>query len=122
MTEYELAEISLALWGNVISIFAIFITTLSGYLIISYVSGKAMAASQVLIINILYIGLSVTLLLGMLSFITAATEFDKIAFEMTTQREDSPRPYLAYILIAIVGLCHLASLKFMWDVRREGDH
>ena len=117
MSEAELMEISNAMWSNAISIIAIFITILSGYLIISYVAGKNMEKKQVQIITALYVGLSVFMLLGFISFSINAGAFDQLAFEMSTQRETAPRSYLAYIIAAFLVFCHLGSLKFMWDVR-----
>jgi hypothetical protein len=119
VSESELMEIGQALWGNSISVIAIYLTVLSGYLIVAYTAGAAMNSSQIRIINILYIGLSIFLLFGTVAFAINASEVDSLAFAMTTQRKIVPTPYFAYVISFFLIFCHLASLKFMKDLRRE---
>lgn len=121
MTEAELLGASQAIWGNAISLLAILITVLSGFLIIAYSAGKELSKRQVRIICTLYIGLSIFLLASAVSFIGAASELDRISIAMTTQREIIPRGYLAYSVAAFMVFCHLASLFFMWDARKSND-
>lgn len=118
MSESELMEISQATWGNAISIIAIYITVLSGYLIAAYIAGAAMSSNQIRIINTLYIGLSIFLLAGSLGFALNAAELNSLAYAMTTQRKIVPTPYLAYVIVFFLAFSHLASLKFMKDIRR----
>ena len=117
MTEAEALEISSMMWSNSISLLAISITLISGYLIAAYIAGSGMTHSQAIIVNILYVGFASFLVLSMLSFMTAAGELGVIAFEMTNKRTGPPRIYLAHAVLMFVCFCVAASLKFMWDIR-----
>jgi hypothetical protein len=116
MPELELMEVSQMTWGNSISLVGLIITLISGYLIVAYIAGRDMTHSQVIIINILYVGFATFLILSMLAFSQSAGKLDTIAFEMNTQRTP-PRTGLAYSVGAFMSFCVLASLKFMWDIR-----
>ena len=117
MNEMEVLEVANIMWGNSISLIGIVITLISGYLIAAYIAGSSMTHSQAVIINILYTGFALFLILAMLAFSHSAGELDTIAFEMTTHRVSPPRTYLAYAVASFVSFCVLASLKFMWDIR-----
>jgi len=117
MSEAELLEIANIMWGNTISILGLAITLISGYLIVAYIAGANMTRSQAVIINILYIGLALFLILSMMSFSYSAGELATTAFEMSTQLTTPPRTMLAYALGTFVAFCVAASLKFMWDIR-----
>ena len=117
MAEAELLEVSSMMWGNAISLMGLIITLISGYLIAAYIAGSGMTHSQAVIINILYIGFALFLILSMLAFGRSAGEMDTLAFEMTTQRTSPPTTYLAYSVAGFVSFCVFASLKFMRDIR-----
>jgi hypothetical protein len=51
----ELVQATQAAWSNVISIGALIITIISGYLVVAYVAGRDMTRSQVVIVNSLYV-------------------------------------------------------------------
>ena len=117
MVEAELLEISNMAWGNSIALVGLVITLISGYLIAAYIAGANMTHSQSVIINILYVGFAVFLILSFFAFAQSALEMDAIAYEMSTQRSIGPRGELAYAVGIFMGFCVLASLKFMWDIR-----
>ena len=117
MSEAELLEISNIMWSNAISLLGLAITLISGYLIVAYIAGANMTRAQTIIINILYIGFMLFLIMTMLSFSYSAGELATVAFEMSTQLTTPPRTILAYTIGAFVTFCAAASLKFMWDIR-----
>lgn len=121
MTESELMEVAQVVWANAISLGALFITILSGYLIVAYVVGAAMSPNQLRIVNVLYVGLNVFLIGSFLGFAVNASELESLAFDMTTQREVVPLPYFSYGISGLFLFCHFASLKFMADIRRDGN-
>ena len=98
MTESELLEHGAAFWSNAIAITAILITLLSGYMIAAYAVGKDMTRSQLIIVNTLYLGICTLLLFAMLVTGQIASEMEKIAFEITTQRQSSPGGNFLYVL------------------------
>ena len=119
MTELEWMEVGQALWGNALSGMAIYITVLSGYLIIAYVAGSEMKVGQLCVVNFIYIGFSLFLILGFYAFAVNASEADLIAYSMTTQRQIPPTGFLGYVVGGFMVLCLGGSLKFMWDIRRD---
>jgi hypothetical protein len=62
---------------------------------------------------------SLFLLAGGVAFALNASEFDSLAFAMSTQRKVVPTPYFAYVTAIFLAFCNLASLKFMKDVRQD---
>ena len=117
MTEAELIDAAQATWGNVISIIAILISLLSGYIVLAYVAAEKMTVAQVTIVNTLYI-LIYTLFLGSnYTLTTRATEMAELSIQKSTERVMGPTPELPILLVIVFGFCLLASLKFMWDVR-----
>lgn len=117
MTEAELIDAAQATWGNVISIIAILISLLSGYIVLAYVAAEKMTVAQVTIVNTLYI-LIYTLILGSnYTLTTRATEMAELSIQKSTERVLGPTPELPILLVIVFGFCVLASLKFMWDVR-----
>lgn len=117
MTEAELLEIAQAIWGNVIALIALYLTILSGYLIVAYSVAADMTRSQVLIVNSLYLLVVIFLLLSIYTLSLRGNELAMLSIEMSTQRQLGPKVYLPLGVSATFVICTLASLKFMWDVR-----
>ena len=119
MTEAELVSAAQALWSNVIGLMAILLSVLSAYLVVAYLAGSKLTRSQVVIVNALYILVSVFLVWAMFVLSQRALEVATLAINISTQRELAPTPNVALALVALFGVCSLASLKFMWDVRHQ---
>ena len=117
MTESELLEHSAAFWGNTIAMTAILITLLSGYIITAYAVGKDLTRSQIIIVNTLYLGICTLMMFAMLVTGQTASEMEKIAFEITSQRKSSPGGNILYVLFGFWSFCICLSVKFMWDIR-----
>ena len=119
MTEAEAWEVAHIIWGNAVSIMAIYVSILTGYLVVAYTAGKTMTKTQITIVNMLYIGLSVSLLLSFLAFTFNASKMEHLALAMATQSEIIPRPSFAYAVAGFLSFCLVATLKFMWDERAK---
>jgi ABC-type tungstate transport system substrate-binding protein len=117
MTEAELIQTAQATWDNVISLIAIFISMLSGYLIVAYLAGASMTRSQVVIVNTLYSLMTIFILWCVYTLVMRGNEMASIAIEMSTQRVLAPKGELGLAIAGLCGFCSIASLKFMWDVR-----
>lgn len=117
MTEAELVSAAQALWANVIALMAILLSVVSAYLIVAYLAGSKLTQSQAIIVNTLFVLVSVFLVWGMFTLAERALEHATLAIDMSTQRELGPTPNVARAIVAMFGVCSLASLKFMWDVR-----
>ena len=117
MPEAEMIQATQATWGNTISLVAIVITLMSGYLVAAYLVGSQLSRPQVVIVNTLYLLLSTFLLMSIYNLSIRATEMAAIAIEMSDKRILTPQLWLPMGMISIFSFCLVASLKFMWDVR-----
>lgn len=117
MPEAEMIQAAQATWGNTISLVAILITLISGYLIAAYLVGSQLGRTQVVIVNTLYVLLSTFLLMSTYNLSIRATEMAAIAIEMSDKRILTPQLWIPMGMITIFSFCLVASLKFMWDVR-----
>ena len=80
-------------------------------------AGSKMTRSQVVIVNSLYILVSLFLLWGSFVLVLRAIEMATLAIDMSNQRTLGPTPNVARAIVVIFGVCLLAGLKFMWDIR-----
>ena len=117
MTEAELVSAAQASWANVIALIAIMLSILSAYLVVAYMAGNKMTHSQAVIVSSLFVLVSIFLLWGSFVLVQRAIEMATLAIDMSTQRTLGPTPNVARAIVIIFGICSLASLKFMWDVR-----
>ena len=117
MTEAELVSAAQAVWANVIALIAIMLSILSAYLVVAYMAGNKMTHSQVVIVNSLFVLVSIFLLWGAFTLVQRAIEMATLAIDMSNQRTLGPTPAVARAIVVIFGVCPLASLKFLWDVR-----
>ncbi len=104
-------------WSNAISIGAIIMTLMSGYLVVAYVAAVNMTSAQVTIVNVLYSGLMLFDIASFESFVSKAGYWSARAYATRTVEAEAPDTYLAYVVTGFLLFCFLASLKFMWDVR-----
>ena len=118
MTEAELFEAGQFAFSNCLTAFGIFVSLLSGYLVMIYVIGEKMSRSQIVIINLLYSIISMTIIAGFISFAIIGHETSQLAINMSKQRSAGPLPFVAEVAAVTLLLCYIASLKFTWDVRR----
>ena len=111
MTEYETAELTFSLIGYGMTAMALYFTVVSGYLIGAYMVGAQLSRSQVWIVTSLFVVFAFSLVFGTFSFFAAASS--------TGERSLGS---IEYWLAPILGLAEIAgivaSLKFMFDIRR----
>ena len=114
-----LLEVSFVTWGNVISLLALLITIISGYLVVAYIAGAKMTRAQVTLVNVLYVLMSAFLIWACREMALRAAVFEDTAYAMATGQvsELYARGDVAVAIIYAFSLALLASFKFMWDVR-----
>ena len=112
MTEYETAELTFSLIGYGMTAMALYFTVVSGYLIGAYMVGAELSRSQVWIVTSLFVVFALSLVFGTFSFFAAASSYG-----------ERPTDSVEYWLAPIIGLAEIAgiaaSLKFMFDIRRD---
>ncbi|MEP1469335.1 MAG: hypothetical protein ABJK25_00020 [Halieaceae bacterium] len=121
MTEGEAIQAAQATWANVITMSTVEITLLSGYIIVAYLAGKELERSQVVIVNTLYLLLSLFVLSGIYTLARRATELAELSIDLSEYRELGPQIWLPYGVVVIFVFCIAASMKFMWDIRHRKD-
>ena len=117
MTDAELWELIIMSLGNAASIFAVYLSVTSGYLIVAYLVGNNLTRMQNTLITGLYIIFAVLIAVGLVA------NFDRAAYllEFTEETYRSPLssglPAVAIIAGPILLIGVAACVKFMWDVR-----
>ena len=117
MTEAELLESAGVAWSNFITSFSLAITIISGYLIVAYTVGSSLTRSQIILVNALFLGTMVSIVLGLNGFGASAADFESVAWAMTSQRAFEPTPWARWGVILFVVLIVFGALQFMKDVR-----
>ena len=117
MTEAELVEAAGNNWSSVISLLTLFISVMSGYLVVAYLVGKELKTEQVLLVNSLYGAFISFCLFAVHQMSSAAVEHGLLAIELSTQRTVAPQKWIPFAFVAIMAPMILASFKFMWDIR-----
>ncbi len=120
MTEYEIRDLTLNYISAVNDQAAMYFTLVSAYLITSYLVGTKLTTRQVSIINTLY----VLWVLGTINTVyTMFTDLSEMWVQLETAhnieldfKNRSSASGLGFLFIQVAGL--LASLYFMWHVRR----
>jgi len=117
LTEYELVDLAVSMQETVTPPISVFITILSGYLVVAWLIGAKLTRTQVGLINALFIGFQVMLVLswgGRWEFYfrlaNALHSFDPDFYAVTHPA-----------IVSVFGILMVASivgcLKFMWDIR-----
>ena len=104
-------------WSNAIALSAIVMSLYSGYLVVAYTAAKNMTVPQVIIVNLLYAGLTLFTIASFTKFVYNAGYWGYLAVTQHTGQATEPSMMLAYVIVGFQCFCFLASLKFMWDVR-----
>ena len=112
-------EVSFETWGNVLTCISLLITLVSGYLVVAFTVGNRLTRQQVIIVNSIYLLMSIFVLWGTVAMVGKAHGFEVIAYSMAGAAFDEfvPRGDIANSIAIIFGFAIVASLKFMWDIR-----
>lgn len=112
MSEYETAGLTFSLIGYGMTAMALYFTVVSGYLIGAYMVGAQLSRSQAWIVTSLFMVFALSLVFGTFSFFAAASSIGERSLSS-----------IEYWLAPIIGLAEVAgivaSLKFMFDIRRQ---
>ena len=119
LTEFELADLYVGAQGNATSITALFVTIMSGYLIVAWLVGEKLTRAQVIFINALFILFQFNLILAWSATwekaIKVATELNSIdpTFYSSGLGSSAGLIVFAVTMIASIPGC----IKFMWNIR-----
>ena len=118
MTEYELYDLINGMTSNVIQGQAVYLTTLSAYLIVAYSVGSKLTSYQVSFVNCVYAFFCVIGIYAQLhnfeSLYSWGAQIMEIQGKTSTLAGEASR----WVFVPIRTLMFLGSLIFMWQVRR----
>jgi hypothetical protein len=117
MSEAELWELILISQGNMGAKLAVYISVVSGYLIVAYLIGQKLNTVQCATVTILFAVTGLMLTTASYAFLSRGAFL--MQFTDTTYRSPASAviPFAPAILSLILILGLGASLKFMWDIR-----
>ena len=117
MNEFDVMELILLHAENVISSFTVFLSLLFSYMTVAYLAGKKLSTVQMAIISLIYSAASIS---WILSALTNAYSFESVVAEYPEYIRTSLWE-LPWSILVIIVTCSatVASLYFMYDVRRE---
>lgn len=117
MSELELVEAANSSWALVISAIGLYMTVTSAYLIVAFMAGVRLTASQAGIISALYIAMASALLTALYAWVARSVYYSEklAAIEPKASGSIIYEVPTVTTVMCIAGV--LASLKFMWDIR-----
>lgn len=95
----------------------LYVSILSGYLVVIYMAGKELSRFQVLLISFLFVIFSLFMVFGTLAWFGAATSY-AITYGGDYGFEPVPLAY-GYVISIAEFLGILGSLYFAFDIRRQ---
>jgi hypothetical protein len=120
MTEAEIIEVVTSNWANAISAFTVFVTFTFAYLVTAHMAGSVLSKPQAVLASVLYLVASTS---AMLSLVGSHQVMRAAMYSSPTVIDDllfaDPNFWTPYMVPTML-LSQLASLYFMFDVRRKG--
>ncbi|MEP4484986.1 MAG: hypothetical protein ABJ013_05115 [Halioglobus sp.] len=112
-------EVAFVTWANVITLLALLITIISGYMVVAYVAAEKMTVAQVVIVNFIYLIMTFFVGLACVEMSKRAALFEAAGYEIAVDQFVflPPRFDIAMGILGAMGICVIATLKFMWDIR-----
>ena len=118
MTEYELADLIATQTGNGTSVLALFLTVVSGYLIVSWLVGHRLSPPQAALINTLFVVFAGLCIFAWFTHFMSALSYQNELTVLNPQRISPLQTEKIVIGTAVLlVIVMIACLKFMWDVR-----
>ena len=117
MTEHEAVELSQIFFANLISVYAVFLTIITGYLVIAYIVGSSLKLGQVSIINGIFLSGTVWTTWAGFAYLMSGSYYAVVGGSMNPERVVYAGPLTGYISLIINTCIIIACFKFMWDVR-----
>ena len=122
MTATDWMEVASGALSNSLAAFAITVTVASGYLVLAYMVGKKLAASQIWIVNILFVLVMATVAFADFASLSTAVKARQEASALLPHWQDlagSTDMTVLYVSEVTNVLILAGCLKFMWDIRRD---
>lgn len=121
MTEPDVIEAMTSFQEISLSATALYMTILSGYLIVAYVAGKDLTKPQLIIVNGLFLVSSAMVSFGSVIYtqLTASYAFQLEQLITGVCAAEMGAPILPTIWACVLALGILSAFYFMWSVRKS---
>ncbi len=121
MTEYEIYDLILTQQAGVNAALAIYLSLVSAYLVIAFFAGKQLNRSQALTVSTLFV-VAAFMFVGVMY--VRSREIFRLSAQLETISDGAPAAlpgFGAPVFFILLFGGVVASLKFMWDVRRRNE-
>jgi len=121
MTEYELLDLTTSTIASMYDAVALYMTIVSGYLLVAYLAGSNLTRVQTTIISTLFVFGAGLQIWGLISYQIANEEYlaaKAMISPLTPYQQTLASQDAGFIISSILGAGVFASLYFMWSVRR----
>lgn len=119
MNEAELVEAWGLFLGNSQTALGLYLSVLTGYLIIAYLVGNKLTRVQVLIVTVLYVSASAIITLWFFAWWSRALEFAMEARQLNPDRQVANSIGATWAITSMLVMATVASLYFMWSMRHS---
>jgi hypothetical protein len=117
MTELELVEAANSYLDLMLNAVSVYMTTVTGYLVVAYLAGEKLTRSQVTLVSALFLLMSVIATYGTWAWLLRGIGYAVKQVEVNSNLTIYGSPSVAWVLALLLGAGILGCLKFMWDVR-----
>ena len=117
MTEAELVDAWGLFLGNSQTALGLYLSVLTGYLIIAYLVGEKLTRTQVVIVTVLYVCANTIISLWFFAWWSRALEFAMEAKQLNPNRQVANSVGATWSITVMLFMAIVASLYFMWSIR-----
>ena len=121
MTEYEILELTYSIIDSMATVFTVYLTILTGYLIVAYLIGRQLETSQVCVINSLFVAITVVQIYSVYNYaveVESLLQMKAQLSDLTPFQHAMSQQYSMYITVLLMLFGVVASLYFFWNIRR----
>jgi len=122
MTEFELKYLLAENGMGALEAIGMYMTVTTAYLVAAYLAGRRLTTSQIITISGLYVVAAILCTWATSAYITSGIEIADALEVLHPDRIYGMQPIARLFCVALQGLGILASLKFMWDIRRTPEN
>jgi len=120
MTEYELLDLTAGSINSMYDSVALYLSIISGYLLVAYLAGDKLTRVQTIIISILFVVGAALQCWGLISYQVANEEYmaaKEMISPLTEYQQGIAKQGGGRIIAAVMTVGIIASLYFMWSIR-----
>ena len=121
MTEYEILELTYSLLDSMATVFAVYLTIITGFLIVAYLIGLQLETSQVYVINSLFVAITIVQVYSVYNYaleVESLLQMKAQLSNLTPFQQAMSQQYSMYITALLMLFGIFASLYFFWNIRR----